>query len=483
MPKWATQLAWRLWQRSCRKDMRRFSEALENPAAAQLTQLQAILARAEGSAFAKHYKLNADTSLNEYRQRVPIQNAESLQTWTTRICEGQLNQLSTEQIERLVPTSGTTGQQKLIPMTAGSRAEFATAVNLWLGDSMRQHPEIRNGRCYIATSPALSIDQNQSKVPIGFAPDSEYLGTIEKLVLGQTLAVPDKVAQLRGDAWREQTRNYLFNCPDLRFLSLWHPSYLEALFSDDELRELSKKWKQLTLISTWSDGSCAEPAKRLMHHFPNVTHAPKGLWLTEGAVSVPWREQTPVALLSGFYEFETADGSTLLAHELSPDTSYRPILTNSAGLYRYRLGDIVKVNGRVAKTPSLEWIGRADLVSDLCGEKLSDADVSNAFTATEHTDFGLLLPTEMRDSRHYTCLLEAKQQGHFPEKAFESALQSNPHYKWAREIGQLDVVQFKFLSTDQIEKIHSEHSENPHGKSFRLITQTSKIVALTNAIS
>ena len=89
----------------------------------------------------------------------------------------------------------------------------------------------------------------------------------------------------------------------------------------------------------------------------------------------------------------------------------------------------------------------------------------------------------MRDSRHYTCLLEAKQQGHFPEKAFESALQSNPHYKWAREIGQLDVVQFKFLSTDQIEKIHSEHSENPHGKSFRLITQTSKIVALTNAIS
>ncbi|MGB0414888.1 MAG: GH3 family domain-containing protein [Coraliomargarita sp.] len=435
MPSLLTKLSWRLWQHSCQKDIRRFEEALKQPRAAQTAHLRSILVSADGSEFAKKHQLSSNSSVAQFRQHVPIQTSEDLKLWTDRICKGEHNQLSVDPIERLVPTSGTTGRQKLIPMTAGSRAEYSTAVNLWLGNCMHSHPEIMNGRCYIATSPAQDTPQGHSKVPIGFAPDSAYLGRLEKLVLKQILAVPSKVAELRGSQWREQTRKHLLNCSELSFLSLWHPSYLDALFTADELHELGAKWRRLKLISTWSDGACSAPAKQLMRSFPQATHSPKGLWLTEGAVSVPWNAGTPIALLSGFFEFEDTDGNLWLADELKAEATYRPVITNKAGLYRYRLGDIVKVTGYVDQTPSLQWLGRADMVSDLCGEKLSDADASRAFESCGHSGFGILLPTQEGQSRFYTCLLEVARLKNFPKERFEKSLCENPHYKWARELG------------------------------------------------
>ncbi len=475
MPSLLTKLSWRVWQRSCQKDMRHFEQALKQPEAAQIAHLRSILANAEGSEFSKQYQLSSNCSVEDYRRRVPIQTAEDLQCWTNRIIQGKPKQLSLQPIERLVPTSGTTGHQKLIPMTAGSRAEYSTAVNLWLGNCMRNTPEIMNGRCYVATSPAQDTPQGQSKVPIGFAPDSAYLGKLEKLVLKQTVAVPSHIAELRGEQWREQTRQHLLNCSELSFLSLWHPSYLDALFSADELIHLGKKWNQLKLISTWSDGACSESAKQLMRYFPNASHSPKGLWLSEGAVSVPWRNQTPIALLSGFFEFEDTDGNLWLADELKAEATYRPVITNKAGLYRYRLGDIVKVTGYVNRTPSLQWLGRADLVSDMCGEKLSDADASRAFESCGHSSFGILLPNQETLSRFYICLLEEARLKDFPQQRFEKSLNENPHYKWAREIGQLQAIEYHGLNADNIQRIQSyQDSENPerhHKKSVRLVLE------------
>lgn len=446
---WRTRASWNLWRWSCRKDSRRFEAALRDPQAAQASHLRSILSWAENSLWAREFGIDAHSTLADFRARVPVQDPVNLSAWTDRILRGETRVLSTDPVERLVPTSGTTGKPKLIPMTARSRAEFSTGVNLWLSDSMRQEPAIKSGRCYIATSPAMDINLgSDGSVPVGFAEDSAYLGRIERVVFDQVVAVPASVSKLRGSAWRATTREYLMQVRDLRFLSLWHPGYLEALFDREEMAFLAAKWPDLALVSTWADGACAEPARKLMNHFSQAQLIPKGLWLTEGVVSIPWRSGHPIALLCGFFEFERDDGSILLAHELEKGDIYRPVISNHAGLYRYRLGDLVQVMDHIDQTPTLRWIGRADQVSDLCGEKLSEAQVAQAFDAIGWTEFGVLMPVAGEMIGHYVCWMSQNQIGRFSTRRLEEELRKNPHYDWARKIGQLGPLEVQAISPE-----------------------------------
>jgi len=450
--RWRTRASWALWQLSCRKDARQFEAALQDPESAQVAQLHSILAHAEGSQWARSHKIDGNTSIEAFRERAPIQERGAFAQWTDRIIRGESNVLTNGTVDRLVPTSGTTGHSKLIPMNRESRREFSIAVNLWLHECLRTCPSIRLGQVYIATSPALDFETGKSAVPIGFAEDTAYLGRIERRVLNQLLAVPTKVSRLRGADWRNTTRDYLTRAKDLRFLSLWHPGYLEALFDADEIRSLQTQWKDLALISCWSDGSCAPAANHLMEFFPQAKHQAKGLWLTEGAITVPWKSRCPLALSSGFFEFETESGDIKLAHQLDSGAVYRPILTNHAGLYRYRLGDLVRVESFVDKTPSLRWIGRADQIVDICGEKLSDAQVAEALKVAGWEGLALLSPVSGAHPPHYRCHVEQGTDS-FPHDAFEAALRRNPHYAWARDMKQLAAIEVHEIPTDRLRAI------------------------------
>ena len=57
--------------------------------------------------------------------------------------------------------------------------------------------------------------------------------------------------------------------------------------------------------------------------------------------------------------------------KLRKGNEYEVVVTTSGGLWRYRLGDRVLVDGFVQKTPSLRFLGRPGNVSDLFGEKAS----------------------------------------------------------------------------------------------------------------
>ncbi|NJK92636.1 MAG: GH3 auxin-responsive promoter family protein [Blastochloris sp.] len=468
-----TRLGWELLGLDCQRGIHAFDRALRDPQAAQTNHFQSIMTHADGTAWARSYGLHARSSIHEFRQRVPVQEPSELEPWTDRIRKGESHILTNTEIERLVPTSGTTGPSKLIPMTRASRKEYSTAVKIWLGDCLRHCPAIKNGRAYLATSPALDYQIEPGPVPVGFARDSDYLGGIGRMVLGHILAVPISVAGLREEAWRNTTRESLFRASDLSFVSLWHPSYWEALFSDEELTKLADTWPQLKLISTWADGACQGAARKLLKKFPKAAHASKGLWLTEGAVSVPWKGGCPVALLSGFSEFEDAYGNLFLAHELNQNQNYRPILTNHAGLYRYRLGDLIRVDGSIHQTPSIRWIGRADKVSDLRGEKISDAQVALALQQIIWRELFLLLPVEEADPPHYLCLVCEGSSTPFPVSKMEEALKRNPHYAWAREVKQLGGLALHHVPPDQISEIKRtlDRKSNLHSKSTFIITK------------
>ena len=83
-------------------------------------------------------------------------------------------------------------------------------------------------------------------------------------------------------------------------------------------------------------------------------------------------------------------------------------------MWRYRLGDLVEVDGFIGATRSLRFLGCGASVSDLCGEKLAETFATRAIAAacascacTPH--FALLAPEHDPAGRwSYTLFAEGK---------------------------------------------------------------------------
>jgi hypothetical protein len=165
----------------------------------------------------------------------------------------------------------------------------------------------------------------------------------------------------------------------------------------------------------------------------------KGLLATEGVVSIPLEGLAwPVlAVDSAYFEFLDEAGRAHEAGDLQVGAEYEVLMTTEGGLYRYAIGDRVRVRGYAGQAPLLEFTGRAAAV-DLCGEKLTEAFVNQAL-APLGLKFALLAPAGGRPG--YALIVDAAEVR--PEHALQvaqrvdSALSANPQYALARGLGQL----------------------------------------------
>ena len=149
------------------------------------------------------------------------------------------------------------------------------------------------------------------------------------------------------------------------------------------------------------------------------------------------------ALHSHWLEFIDGNGEAKLVHELEQNSEYQVLMTTGGGLWRYRLGDRVRVDGRAGNTPRLLFPGRCDDVCDLRGEKLSSGFVSEVLTRLG-MHFHMLAPCRPADPPHYILFSELEADA----TAVDAALRENPHYAYARDAGQLGMVRV-FRVTDE----------------------------------
>ncbi len=102
-------------------------------------------------------------------------------------------------------------------------------------------------------------------------------------------------------------------------------------------------------------------------------------------------------------------------------------------MYRYRLKDRIRVVGRVGRTPLVEFVGRADGGSDLCGEKLTPGRVATVLAGLGPHEFAMLSPEV--DPTRYVLWVE----GPPPDaEALEARLREGHHYDRCRALGQLE---------------------------------------------
>jgi GH3 auxin-responsive promoter len=491
----AANLSWLTWNAGARQ---KFIRQLHSPQDTQHSIFTRLLSQHANSAFGRAYDFTSIRSEAEYRQRVPIAKYEIVEPWIKRIRCGESNVLSVDHVTHLVPTSGSSGARKLIPFTAGLQRGFNAAINPWVSDIFHGCRAALLGPAYWSISPAITDDETEpSALPIGFDDDTSYLGGVSRRMIDATMAVPSCLRLIADfEQFSLLTLLCLLRRSDLRLISVWHPSFLALLLdrlpsawpqlldilrhgrlpagwkisaairsalrlSPDprRARELSSQspddyarlWPKLQLISCWADANAAAGAANLQKRFPNVTIQPKGLLATEAFVTLPFAGKHPLAIGSHYFEFIDETGACLPLEALQIGQYCEVVVTTGGGLWRYRLGDRVLVDGRIGKTPSFRFVGRAGQQSDLRGEKLSDDFVAGVLHSLlgGHTtpSFAMLAPNDDLLEPGYTLFIDKTVPPPKLAEQLDLKLSANPHYALCRRLGQLSSVRVQQISS------------------------------------
>ncbi len=492
---------------------RRFHQALDDPELMQTSVQREICDRLIASEYGKALGIR---SLADW-QRVPIVDYDALEPWIghPQHYKGQQIPLTPEPILFYEKTSGSSGAVKWIPYTQSLRRSFNQMFCVWAHDLIANGPKFSTGKLYACISPQLNPTDSQS-----LQDDLDYLDGWLRWFLRPWLVMPKGLNRLNNPQlfkhqlalallqaeFKHQLALALLQAEKLEIISVWSPSFLQVhlkyiqenqellqaelqgRISSDSLQLLGEDripwtqlWPSLKLISCWDSANAADQAKGLRLQFPGVLIQGKGLLATEAPMTIPLiAAQGYVPVLDEvFFEFEDDAASLYRLHELSIGKEYTIILSQKGGLYRYRIGDRVRVTHFYRNTPCLEFLGRHQAISDLVGEKLQETFVHNALNCInlQGSQFKSLVP--VANPPHYLLLLDAATET--PEilaQQLDDALSQSHHYYRARSLGQLAPPQV--LISHQIPEIlalHRVHTGSIWGGIKHQILATSPISA------
>lgn len=484
----ATSLVWRALQLACAPAWRGFFRDIHDTARRQQHLLRSILHANRDTVFGRQHGFRSIRSWRDYHAAVPIQSPVEYQLYARRIGCGEPALLSPEPPAFFGMTSGSGGEVKLIAHPPAGLAAFRLAARIWLADMLQNWPAIRNGRAYLSISPPFSGDPGRSPtgIPIGmtlpsshFAPWSGYAMQRISVTPAQFDAGQYWVEDMH--AWRRATACLTAAAGDLTLLSIAGPGFFDVLWRsiranangivaavydgftvpglptqpadparafelervlNAESPDPAQLWPRLVLLSCWAHAASYSPALTLARELPKTYMQPKGLWATEAPVSIPLAGQPYPVLAVGCacYEFLDDTDSPWLAHELHEGLCYRVVVTTPGGLYRYDLGDRVRVRGFVQTAPMLEFIGRDGVLGDLAGEKLAESFVAGCLPAR----IGVTLLVASASRHRYLLVLDADRcdAGMARQQAALTEIALCHHWLYAdrRALGLLDAV-------------------------------------------
>lgn len=402
--------------------------------------------------------------------------------------------LSSSKLVRFQPTSGSSEQIKFIPYTKLFLDELDHAIAPWLASMYRKCPDLKGGTHYWSVS-WLPESQREVLKDDNLNDDSALLGIGKRILSKFTQAVPSNVAfASNADDALFATICYLVANRNLTMISVWSPTFaLQLLERLESMRQeitdvlnsgswgtrqtslaqiktpycphsakclvtsdngthidFQTLWPKLSLISSWDTAGSKEWAQALKDRLPFAQFEGKGLWATEGVVTIPYDGHYPLAYQSHFYEFEYLEGEKqgqiIPSWQLKLGDVVSPIITSGNGLLRYCLDDCLHVTGFLEQIPCFEFQGRRFGV-DLVGEKLAPETAQQLLSHLNQIDSKaislLAIDTQQMVKPFYCVLFEGDIHKTVDTAYIDRLLRQNFHYELARNLGQLDQPQIR----------------------------------------
>lgn len=404
-----------------------FEAKCADPRGAQLATLRLILERNAQTAFGREHGFAEINDLEQFRAAVPVVSYDEIAPWIERAVAGETDVLTRGPVSYFSTTSGTTAKPKFIPgtqQTIVAGCEAMLARNSYL---QRQHPEAFDG------TPLFIVgNANEGKTAkgvgygamTGFGYHVGHMGFKGSRLPYEVFTIGDASARYYCILRLALAR------PELSAIFAYNPSTLVLLFQSArndwdalvrdiregtltvdiandvrdaiapllvpnperaaELQSLGNAgprewWPKLAIVVCWKGGALGFYLRELERWTGDLPVRDLGVLASEAMLTIAVDDVTAGGVLlpdTGFFEFLPEGSATpLCAWELEVGHSYRVIVTTHGGLYRYDLGDIVRVERKHFAMPVLSFLHRAGRVYSFTGEKLTELQVTHAVRA------------------------------------------------------------------------------------------------------
>ncbi|MBD1942371.1 GH3 auxin-responsive promoter family protein [Coleofasciculus sp. FACHB-712] len=409
-----------------------FVKKTRRTSAVQEQLLKELLQAHKDTELGRKYGLRDIRTIEQFQQQIPILPYSSYEPYTERIAQGEKNILTPDPVVYLNTTSGSTGNQKLIPVTQRFQNSLGWA-NLtcigFLGEALRSQDR-KFGKLLVTNTAQIT---GRTSGGIEYGPGGTGVLRMGKFLYEQLFAHPYETLQAADSI----TRHYLCFLFALRDRSMrgiganfpmlilricnYLERYAEDLIRDIEtgtiaswltlepelraklerqwsanpgraaqLREILKSegrltpklaWPELSFTATARGGTSDFYFERFPSYFDDIPSFGAVFASAEGTFSIYHdlnNDGSILAIEAGFFEFipqdqwEVEHPKTLLATEVKAGELYRILMTNYSGFYRYDIGDVVEVLGFYEQAPLIVFRHRRGGILSSTTEKTTE---------------------------------------------------------------------------------------------------------------
>ncbi|WP_234122476.1 GH3 auxin-responsive promoter family protein [Clostridium hydrogenum] len=417
----------------------KFNKSTKNSKKINEQTLFRILKINEKSEFGKKFNFRSIKSVEQYKNQVPLGEYKDYESYILRMVNGEENVLTSDHIKYFGHTSGTTGKQKLIPATKRSRRiclkYMAILINKFSYNNFKEQWNYGKG---LMIADIVTATYTKDKVPICSATSGGMKGI--KNVIGYLYTSPIEVMKIKDKeealylhllfALEEEKLLYiggtfissildLFRVLEERYEELVQDirngSINKNLKIDDDIRKLlSRKispnreraiklqsefqkgfkgiarrvWKSLAYIATVTGGNFSIYNSSVNFYTDSIPIYSAAYGCTEAMIGInPYVDKIRYVIVpdTAYYEFIPVDfvgNKTFEISELELGKSYEVAVTNYAGLYRYKIGDVVRVVGFYNNSPEIEFLYRKNQILNMVAEKTNEDQLTTAVKNT-----------------------------------------------------------------------------------------------------
>ena len=401
-----------------------------------------ILNKNSTSKYGEKYNFNSIKSVDEYKLNVPITDYLDYELYINEMLKGEKNILITDDVEFFGHTSGTTGKQKLVPVTKKSREvgskymallieKFAynNLKNKWnygrglmLADTVMT--TYSDGGVPICSATSGGMDAIKIILPKIYTSPYEVMKIKDKnaaLYLHLLFALKDKnLTYISGvfisnvlDALRVLEDNSQLLVRDIRRGTINRnlniggetrkklSKYLRpnAGRADEIELEFSKGfegicrriWPKLIYIASVTGANFSIYDDMVNYYTGSIPIYSPAYAATEAMIGInPYADKIRYVIIPDtvFYEFipieegNKENPKTYYIDELKIGEKYEIIITNYAGFYRYRLGDVIKVVDYYNNSPEIEFLYRKNQALNMVSEKTTEEHLRASLSET-----------------------------------------------------------------------------------------------------